>query len=68
MELLPDTSSQMKDVWSDPVNRQNAKTVLIAGFHNLEIPVTQVMQFLHNLDELLDSKEEVTKPIKETAL
>lgn len=68
MDLLPKTSAKLKDVWADPESKQNAQMVLVSAFRNIDISMKDVEQYINNLDELLDTKEELETIKKDPAL
>lgn len=59
MELLPKTQAKLKDVWADPETKQNAQMVLVTAFRGIAISMIDVESFLNNLNEMLDTREEV---------
>lgn len=68
MDLLPKTQAKLKDVWADPQTKQDAQMVLVAAFRGIDVSMIDVETFLGNLNEMLDTREELPIVKRDPAL
>lgn len=69
MELLDHNIEKLKDIWVNPVLRQNAEIVIMTAISRATaISVADADRVLEELADILKDKEEDTTPKKDRAL
>jgi len=69
MKLLDHNTEKLKDIWVDPVLRQNAELVLITAIGlATDLSVADTDKILDELERLLQEDEEDKTPKKDRAL